>query len=174
MSVGAAGFARAAQDATPAGKRNEQLEVVFTPLNPVSIILAGGGPPQRGDTFYVDGPVYAAGDINGTQIGVYECFGVWIAAADDVDATFQRLTTAQFRLDEGTITGLINEAGTGSAIGVVQGGHGRFAGVSGTFQFITVQPPTPGVEPVPGAPGTPGPGQYVMRAVFDLILPQGS
>jgi hypothetical protein len=173
MTAGAASPVRAAQDATPAGIRREQLEVDWTPVDPISITRAGGGPPQRGDHFYVDAKVYAAGDINGTQIGIYECFGVWIAAADDVDAEFQRLTTTQFRLDDGIITGLINEAGTGTAIGAIQGGTGRFVGVSGTFYFVTIQPPTAGVEPVPGAPGTPGPGQYVMRAVFDLILPEG-
>jgi hypothetical protein len=29
--------------------RSEHFEVVFTPVDPVSITRAGGGPPQRGD-----------------------------------------------------------------------------------------------------------------------------
>jgi len=175
MTVGAAGPARATQDATPAGMRSEHLEVDVTPVNPVSITLAGGGPPQRGDHFYVDGAIYAAGDVNGTRIGTYQCFGAWTAAADDIDAPTQRLTTAQYMLDDGAITGLINEAGAGpNEFGAVQGGTGRFMGASGTFQQVTLQGPTPGVAPTPGVPGTPGPGQFVLRAVFDLILPQGS
>ena len=51
----AAGSVRAAQDA--AGMQSEHLEVVFTPSDPVTITLAGGGPPQRGDYFYVDGAI---------------------------------------------------------------------------------------------------------------------
>lgn len=171
MSARAASPVRASQDATPAGMRREQYEVDWAPVDPVSITRAGGGPPQRGDHFYVDGPIYAAGDVNGTQIGVYECFGAWTAAADDVDAAFQRLTSVQFLFDDGSIVGMINEAGTGSAIGAVQGGTGRFLGASGTFNQRGVNPPGP--DPSPGAPGTPGPGQYVLRTTFDLILPEG-
>ena len=175
MTVGAASPVRAAQDATPDGMRREHLEVDWTPVDPVSITLAGGGPPQRGDHFFVDGAIYAAGDVNGTRIGTYQCFGVWTAAADDVDAPNQRLTTVQYMLDqEGAIMGLINEAGTGGPDGAVQGGTGRFVGATGTFQQITMQGPTPGVVATPGAPGTPGPGQFVLRAVFDLVLPQQS
>ena len=71
--------------------------------------------------------------------------------------------------------GLINEGGADpdSLVGAVQGGTGRFVGASGTFQQVTVQGPTPGVVATPGAPGTPGPGQFVVRAVFDLTLPKG-
>ena len=90
----------------------EHLEVVFIPADPVTITLAGGGPPQRGDYFYIDGPIYAVDDVNGTQIGMYHCFGAWTTAADDTDAPYQRLTTVQFLLDEGSIMGLINELGT--------------------------------------------------------------
>ena len=171
MSAGAAGPVRAGQAATPTGLRRVQYEVDWAPVNPVSITRAGGGPPQRGDHFYVDGPIYAAGDVNGTQIGVYQCFGAWTAAADDVEATFQRLTSVQFLFDDGSIVGLINEAGTGSAIGAVQGGTGRFLAASGTFNQRGLNPPGP--DPSPGAPGTPGPGQYVLRTTFDLILPEG-
>src|SRR5215217_1279935 len=92
MTVATAGPVRAAQDATPAGMRSEHLEVVFIPADPVTITLADGGPPQRGDHFYVDGPIYAMGDVNGTRIGTYQCFGAWTAAADDAVAPIQRLT----------------------------------------------------------------------------------
>jgi hypothetical protein len=171
MTAGVARPVSASQDATPAAMRREQYEVDWAPVDPVSITRAGGGPPQRGDHFYVDGPIYAAGDVNGTQIGVYQCFGAWIAAADDVDAQYQRLTSVQFLFDDGSIVGMINEAGTGSAIGAVQGGTGRFLGASGTFDQRGLNPPGP--DPSPGAPGTPGPGQYVLRTTFDLILPEG-
>jgi hypothetical protein len=174
MTVGAARPVHAAQEATPAAMRREHLEVDYTPVDPVTITRAGGGPPQRGDHFYVDGPIYAAGDVNGTRIGTYQCFGAWTAAADDAVAPIQRLTTVQFLLDDGAIVGLANEAGTIGSFGAVHGGTGRFVGASGTFRQNGLQNPTPGVVPAPGAPGTPGPGQYVLRAVFDLILPQGS
>src|SRR5215207_2943017 len=142
MTVAGAGPVRAAQDATPAGMHSEHLEVVFIPADPVTITLAGGGPPQRGDYFYVDGPIYAADDVNGTQLGMYHCFGAWTTAADDTAAPYQRLTTVQFLMNEGAIMGLINELGT--------------------------EDPAEGATP---APGTPGAGQNVVRAVFDLMLP---
>jgi hypothetical protein len=169
----AANPARATQDDNPPGMRSEHFEVVFTPVDPVSITLAGGGPPQRGDYFYVDGPIYASGDVNGVRIGTYQCFGAWTAAADDVDAPTQRLTTVQFQLADGIITALVNEAGTTGAFGAIQGGNGRFLGAIGTVQQIGVQPPGPDVA-TPNVPGTPNPGQYVLRAIFDLMLPQGS
>jgi hypothetical protein len=165
--------ARASQNDNLPGMRSEHFEVVYTPVDPVSITLAGGGPPQRGDYFYVDGPIYASGDVNGTRIGTYQCFGAWTAAADDVDAPIQRLTTVQFQLADGIITALVNEAGTTGAFGAIQGGNGRFLGAIGTVQQIGVQPPGPDVA-TPNVPGTPNPGQYVLRAVFDLMLPQGS
>jgi hypothetical protein len=171
MTVAAAGPVRAAQDAT--GMQSEHLEVVFTPADPVTITLAGGGPPQRGDYFYVDGPIYAAGDVNGTQIGMYHCFGAWTTAADDTDAPYQRLTTVQFLMDEGSIMGLINELGTEqvSNVGAVQGGTGRFASALGTFQQLPGPSAAEGTMATPG-PGTPAAGQNVVRAVFELMLPQ--
>jgi hypothetical protein len=173
MTVTAPGPVRAAQDATPAGMQSEHLEVVFTPANPVTITLAGGGPPQRGDYFYVDGPIYAVDDVNGTQIGMYHCFGAWTSSADDTEAPYQRLTTVQFLMDEGSIMGLINELGTEqtSAVGAVQGGTGRFTAALGTFQQLPTEDPAAGASP---APGTPGAGQNVVRAVFELMLPQGT
>jgi hypothetical protein len=167
MTVAAAGPVRAAQGAS------EHLEVVFIPADPVTITLAGGGPPQRGDYFYVDGPIYAVDDVNGTQLGMYHCFGAWTTAADDTDAPYQRLTTVQFLMDEGSIMGLINELGTeqASAVGAVQGGTGRYTGALGTFQQLPTEDPAEGATP---APGTPGAGQNVVRAVFELMLPQVS
>ena len=175
MTVTSAGSVHAVQEATPAGMQSEHLEVVFTPADPVTITLAGGGPPQRGDYFYVDGPIYAAGDVNGTQIGMYHCFGAWTTAADDTDAPYQRLTTVQFLMDEGSIMGLINELGTEqvSNVGAVQGGTGRFAGALGTFQQLPGEGAAEGTTATPG-PGTPGAGQNVVRAVFELMLLQVS
>jgi hypothetical protein len=173
MTAGASGPVHAIQDATPTGMRREQFEVDWAPVDPVTITRAGGGPPQRGDFFYVDGPIYAAGDVNGTRIGTYQCFGAWTAAADDVNAPTQRLTTVQYKFDdENAIVGVINEAGTSDPMGAVQGGTGRFFGATGTFHQLTLQ--EPGDNPQPGAPGTPGPGQFVLRTTFDLILPEGS
>ena len=177
MTVAAAGPVWAAQDATPAGRgwRTEHLEVVFTPSDPVTITLAGGGPPQRGDYFYVDGPIYAVDDVNGTQIGMYHCFGAWTSAADDTAAPYQRLTTVQFLMDDGSIMGLINEIGDDptTLVGAVQGGTGRFTGALGTFQQLDGPSAAEGTMATPG-PGTPGAGQNVVRAVFELMLPQGS
>jgi hypothetical protein len=175
--LGAFGLQRrtAAQDATPtapAGWRTEHLEVEFTPgtpLPPVTITLAGGGPPQRGDYFYIDAPLYAAGDAGGTQIGTYQCFGAWTHAANDATATDQRLTTVQYRFDDGAIMGLINEFGTKAAehVGAVQGGTGKYTAALGTFQQL----PAPEIPGTPDASGTPMPAVGVVRAAFDLILP---
>lgn len=168
----AAGPVRAAQDA--AGMQSEHLEVVFTPSDPVTITLAGGGPPQRGDYFYVDGPIYAADDVNGTQIGMYHCFGAWTSAADATDAPYSRLTTVQFLMDEGSIMGLINELGPDDGarnVGAVQGGTGRYTSALGTFQQLPGPSAEEGAMGTPG-PGTPAAGQNVVRAVFELMLPQ--
>ena len=154
----------------------EHLEVVFTPSDPVTITLAGGGPPQRGDYFYVDGPIYAADDVNGTQIGMYHCFGAWTSAADTTDAPYLRLTTVQFLLDDGSIMGLINELGAedgANNVGAVQGGTGRYTGALGTFQQLPGPSAAEGAMATPG-PGTPAAGQNVVRGVFELMLPQGS
>ena len=172
---GAVGLQRrtAAQDATPtapAGWRTERLEVDFTPHDAVSITLAGGGPPQRGDWFYIDAQVYAAGDVNGTPMGTYQCFGAWTAASDDTEAPSLRLTTVQFRLDDGSLTGLINEFGTEQHVGAVQGGTGRYTGAFGTFVQAPVEPPAPATPVM----GTPTPSQAVFRATFDIFLPDTS
>jgi hypothetical protein len=57
---------------------------------------------------------------------------------------------------------------------VIQGGAGRFLGAIGTVKQLAVQPPGPEAVATPNIPGTPNPGQYVLRGVFDLLLPQGS
>jgi hypothetical protein len=164
-----------AQNATPPpmGARTEHLEVDVVVSNSVTITLAGGGPPQRGDHFYIDGPIYAAGDAGGTQIGQYNCFGAWTSAAANTDEVYQRLTTVQFRLDDGSIMGLINEGGTGPNIGAVQGGTERYASVLGTFTQTVVQGTTPGV-PTPAASAvgaTPAPAGTLVHSVFDLTRP---
>jgi hypothetical protein len=167
------GPARAAAQAAPAGWRAEHLEVDFTPANPVSITLAGGGPPQRGDWFYIDAPIYAAGDVNGTRIGTYECFGAWVVASDDTAAPALRLTTVHFRLDDGSLMGLINEFGTVDPhIGAVQGGTGSYTGALGTFQQTALQVPTPDAPAATPVAGTPTPSQFLVRATFELILPE--
>ncbi len=155
----------------------EHFEVHVVVANPVNITLAGGGPPQRGDYFYIDGPIYAADDVGGAQIGQYNCFGAWTTAADDTAAPYQRLTTVQFLLDDGSIMGLINEGGSDPDIkvGAIQGGTGRYTGALGTFQQFVEQGTTPGVatpEPTAGqAAATPAPAGTVVRSVFELMLP---
>jgi hypothetical protein len=154
----------------------EHFEVHVVVANPVNITLAGGGPPQRGDYFYIDGPIYAADDIGGTQIGQYNCFGAWTSAADATDAPYQRLTTVQFLLDDGSIMGLINEGGSDPDIkvGAIQGGTGRYTGALGTFPQFVEQGTTPGVatpELAAGETATPAPAGTVVRSVFELMLP---
>ena len=158
----------------------EHLEVHVVVANPVTITRAGGGPPQRGDFFYIDGPIYAADDIGGVKIGHYNCFGAWTTAAYETAAPYQRLTTVQFLLDDGSIMGVINEGGSDPDIkvGAIQGGTGRSTGALGTFQQFVEQGTTPGVatpEPAAGeAAATPAPAGTVVRAVFELMLPMQS
>jgi hypothetical protein len=163
-----------AQDATPmaapAGWKAMHVEVSLIPHDPVTITLAGSGPPQRGDHFYIDAPIYAMGDENGSQVGTYQCFGAWTAAADDTSADNQRLTTVHYILQDGAIMGLINEAGAdpNSHIGAVQGGSGAYAGAIGTFKQISRTGAPVGVT-APGA--TPAAAPNVVDGVFDLLLP---
>jgi hypothetical protein len=166
--------ATAGSNAVVAQGTTEHLEVDVVVANPVNITLAGGGPPQRGDWFYIDGPIYATGDTGGAQIGQYNCFGAWATAADDTSAPYQRLTTVQFLMDDGSIMGLINEGGTAQKIGAIQGGTGRYTGALGTFEQIIMEGVTPGTgaEATPGASAaTPAPAGTVVHALFDLILP---
>jgi hypothetical protein len=175
--LGVVGLGRRAlaQDATPmaapAGWRTAQVKVSFVPHDPVSVTVAGGGPPQRGDHFYIDAPIYAMGDENGAQLGTYQCFGVWTAAATDTAAQNQRLTTVHFILADGAIDGLINEAGTDPSahIGDVQGGTGAYAGATGTFTQVIRQGTAVIPEESPAA--TPTAPPTVVDSTLDLLLP---
>ena len=164
--------------AAPAGWGSMHLEIEVTPMNPVTITHAGGGPPQRGDFFHVDAPIFASGDVNGAEIGRYQCFGVWTHAANDASATDQRLTTVQFRFADGAIMGLINEAGTQAQehVGAVQGGTGKYAAALGVFQQITVSGGTPGAATPGAAPssGTPTAVPLLVHTTLELLLPSGS
>ena len=168
--LGAVGLTRAAvaQGAAPAGWRTEHLEFEITPQDPVTIPRAGSGPPQRGDWFYVDAPIYGVGDVGGAQVGTYQCFGAWTHAADDATAHDLRLTTVQFQFEDGNIMGLINELGADptAIFGAVQGGTGAYIGALGTFQQL------PGTPPATPSAGTP-PAQVpnVVLTTFDLLLP---
>jgi hypothetical protein len=143
--------------------RQEKLEVDFTPVEPISMVRAGSGPPQRGDWFYIDAPIFPMGQIGTTQIGTYQCFGAWTRTASDTDVPDQRFTSVQFRFDDGAIMGIINEGGKdpSSHVGAVQGGTGRFAGALGTFRQINLTGVISGVTP----------GQAAVRASLDLMLP---
>jgi hypothetical protein len=143
------------------------LEVDNVVVDPVSIVRAGSGPPQRGDFFFVEARIYEADKTDGPQIGMYQCFGVWTHASTDTNAPEQRFTTVQFHLqDRGTIVGATSEAGAdpNNLVGVVQGGSGDFTGALGTFRQPILSGAVPGVAP----------GQTVFRGIFDLILPNMS
>jgi len=149
--------------AQAAGWRQEKLEGDFTPVDPISMVRAGSGPPQRGDWFYIDAPIFPMGQIGTTQIGTYQCFGAWTHAGSETDAPNQRFTSVQFQFDDGAIMGLINEGGKDPSahVGAVQGGTGRFAGAIGTFRQINLTGVISGVTP----------GQAANRAILDLMLP---
>jgi len=149
--------------AQAAGWRQEKLEVDFTPVDPISMVRAGSGPPQRGDWFYIDAPIFPMGQIGTTQIGTYQCFGAWTHAGSETDAPNQRFTSVQFQFDDGAVMGLINEGGKDPSahVGAVQGGTGRFAGAIGTFRQINLTGVISGVTP----------GQAANRAILDLMLP---
>ena len=176
-AIGALGLGHQAraQDAmaAPAGWHAMRVEVSQIPHDPVNITVAGSGPPQRGDHFYIDAPLYARGDEMGAEIGVYRCFGVWIAAADDTSAPAQRLTTVEYILfGDGIIFGIVNEAGVdpNAHVGAVQGGTGPYVGALGTFtQISRIGAPVGVTEATPGA--TPEAGPNVIDATFDLLLP---
>jgi hypothetical protein len=158
----------AAQGTAPAGWRTEHLEVEFTPGTPlpgVTIPRAGGGPPQRGDWFYIDSPLYAAGDAGGAQIGTYQCFGAWTHASTDTGVPDLRLTTVQYRFADGAINELGDDPS--ATFGAVQGGTGIYTGALGTFQQLDA----PEIPATPDASGTPTAAIGVVRATFDLILP---
>src|SRR5687767_10330021 len=164
LGLGKHALAQETPMAAPAGWHAQRVEVTFVPHDPVSITLAGGGPPQRGDHFYIDAPIYAMGDEAGAEIGTYQCFGAWTTAADDTSAHDQRLTTVHFMLQDGSIFGLINEAGADAAahVGAVQGGSGAYVGAFGTFRQVGRSGTVVGVIATPGA--TPEPAPQVVDA----------
>lgn len=150
------------------------LEVVFVPDHSVSITVAGGGPPQRGDWFYVDAPIYHPDDIGGVRIGTYQCFGSWTAAATDIGAPNQRLTAVQFHLPDGVLVGLINEGGTTDrpdALGAVVGGAAAYASARGTFNQVNVAPKGGTAGTISTAGGTPTPAASAVRSQIDLFVP---
>jgi hypothetical protein len=174
-AVAALGLSRRAfaqEMAAPAGWHAQHVEVTFLPHDSVTLTLAGSGPPQRGDHFYVDAPIYARGDEGGTEIGTYQCFGAWTAAGDDPTAQNQRLTTVHFILADGAIMGLINEGGSDPSAhtGAVQGGTGAYAAAIGTFTQMIRAGTVSGVTA--GTPdATPAPAPLIVDGTLDLFLP---
>jgi hypothetical protein len=158
--------------------RAVHLDVVFVPEHPVSITAADGGPPQRGDWFFIDAPIYRPTDVGGTAIGVYQCFGAWTAAATANDAPNQRLTAVQFHLADGMVMGLINEGGTTAADpnlrGAVMCGTGAYAGAAGTFSQFAISPKGGVAGTISTAGGTPAPVASAVRSQIDLLVPQRS
>ena len=137
--------------------RKEHLEVDFAPADPVSIVQAGSGPPQRGDWFYIDASIYAAGNAGGARIGVYQCMGAWTHDSSDSSAADHRMTVVQYKFADGAIAGLINERDPEpkeGVEGVITGGTGRFVGAAGTFRQLDISENPP-----------------VARGVFELLLP---
>jgi len=161
-----AGGALPAQAAAPIQRARWttlHLELDITPVNPVSVVRAGSGPPQCGDSFYVEGPIFATGDAGGARIGKYQCFGPWTADSNDSGAPDNRLTTVEVTLDgRVAIMGLINETTMGSQagiVGAVHGGTGEFLAALGSFH-----------QPRMMVPGADGGTVAVLRGIFDLVL----
>ena len=159
LAVGLVGGKPAANAAGDVDWQSERLEMDLTPADPVSIVRADGGTPMRGDTFYMDGALYAKDDAGGRQTGMYHAFGVWTHDATDSEAPYQLLVNVQFRLfGTGSIMGMVNGGGTEPAghEGAIQGGTGQYAGAQGTFrQRVISEAPT-----------------LVVRAAFDMLLPK--
>jgi hypothetical protein len=150
-AIGASGAALAVSPATVARTnpvdqatvswRQETFDYDFMPVDPVSIVRAGEGPPQRGDFFHVNAAIFAMGDAGHNQIGEYECFGVWTRPSTDTTSRSTRLTTVHFNIwGQGALMGIVNEGGPVSAEleGAIQGGTGRHAGALGTFRQTTI------------------------------------
>jgi len=139
--------------------RTEHLEVDLSvdPVEPAVITQAGGGPPMRGDWFYIDLNIYPRGAVGGPPIGSYQCFGAWTHDSADMAASDHRLTVVRYQFADGAIMGLINERDPEPAegfMGAVIGGTGKYLGACGTFSQLDVS-------------ATP----LIARAVFDLMMP---
>ena len=159
LAVGTVGPEPEAANAAAEVTWRERLEVDFTPGDQVSVDHGDAGAPVGGDTFYMDGPIYAKEDIGGREAVRYHAFGVWTNDPADTQAPYQLLTTVQFRLfAAGSIMGLVNGGGTEPAghEGAVVGGTGRYAGAQGIVrqQELSADP------------------RVVVRATFDLLLPE--
>ncbi len=158
-----AGIASVAPTATAQDEevtwREERVELDFTPLEPVSTMRSAGESPTRGDTFYMDGPIFAKDDVGGNQTGMYHSFGTWTTDSTNTDAAYQIVANVQFRLfGTGSIMGMVNGGGTepGGHEGAIQGGAGQYAGAQGTFrQRVVSESP-----------------RVVVRTMFDMILPR--
>jgi hypothetical protein len=158
---------------TPTGWRAIHLDVVFVPERPASI-TAADGPPQRGDWFYVDAPIYRLNDVGGALIGTYQCFGAWTADATDIGAPNQRLTTVQFRFADGALAGLINEGGgtdRPTALGAILGGTGAYASARGTFNQFNLSSKAGTAGTISTAGGTPAPVASAVHSQIDLLVP---
>ena len=90
---------------------------------------------------------------------MYHAFGVWTHDATASAAPYQLLVNVQFRLfGTGSIMGMVNGGGREPAghEGAIQGGTGQYAGAQGTFrQRVISEAPT-----------------LVVRAAFDMLLPK--
>ncbi len=161
LALAGHGVAAAPAQASAWTAMHLELDFIAGPPGAVSITLAGGGPAQRGDWFYVDADIFAMDDGGGTKIGFYQCFGAWTNAGTETSAPDQRLNLVQFHLDNrGAIFGVINEAGGMQAqlVGAITGGTGEFLGALGSFRQPIIQPAT-GATP------------QINRGVLDLLLP---
>ena len=177
--LGAVGLERvnAASQMTPTAVtvtwQTLHLEFEIMPQAPVSIVRAGSGPPQRGDHFYNDAPIFATGDAGGTRIGTYECFGTWTHASTEKGAHDNRLTTVQYQFDDGSLAGLINENSAGGYDGQRGLGSWRNRRLPRRVWEPSRRPSSPPAPPAsPTAGGTPAAAPAVQRATFDLLLPK--
>ena len=137
------------------------------PVDPVSIVRAGSGPPQRGDWFFLHGPLFPVGGTAGATIGVYQCFGAWTRAATETSAPDQRLVTVLWNLvGRGWITGLTHEGGANpnAHVGASKAVRGSSTGRWGRSGRCCWRGSCPGWPPA----------RAVVRGVLDLLLPDAA